>query len=104
MPHSPSLTHTLSQPLTHLRSTLAQLEAESLARQSGFLKRRPRKIPIVDLLLGLCALGGESFLSLERIAAVIGLAARCRYSKQSLHQRLSSTIEPFLVRVALALF
>lgn len=96
--------HALIAPLRHLRSDLAALDAEALARRSGFLRRRPRKIPILDLLLAFCALGAESVLSLERIAAVIGLAAGCRYSKQAFHQRLSRTIEDFLAAVAVALF
>jgi hypothetical protein len=101
---STSLSNVLVQPLLHLRSCLASLDVEALARRSGFLRRRPRKIPIADLLLAFCALGPESVLSLERIAAVIGLAAHCRYSKQALHQRLSKTMEHFLSAVALALF
>lgn len=80
------------------------MDAEALARQSGFLRRRPRKIPVAKLLLAFCALASESVLSLERIATVIGLAAGCRYSKQAFHQRLSQTIERFLAAVAIALF
>ena len=98
------LFNSLVQPLRHLRASLAALDVEGLARRSGFLRRRPRKIPIADLLLAFCALGPESVLSLERIAAIIGLAAGCRYSKQALHQRLSGTLEHFLSAVALALF
>src|SRR5580700_5210553 len=96
---TPALAQTLLQPLHHLRSALAAIPVESLARRTGFLRRRPRKIPVVDLVLAFCALGPESALSLERIAAVVGLAARCRYSKQALHQRLSQTLEGFLQAV-----
>jgi hypothetical protein len=101
---TPAPAQTLLQPLHHLRSALAAIQVESLARRTGFLRRRPRKIPVADLVLAFCALGPESALSLERIAAVVGLAARCRYSKQALHQRLSQTLESFLQAVALALF
>ena len=80
MPHTQPLPNALFQPLQHLRAALAALDAEALARHSGFLRRRPRKIPIGDLLLAFCALAAESVLSLERIAAVIGLAAGCSYS------------------------
>ncbi len=104
MPHSNSLYNALVQPFVHLRSSLATLDAETLARASGFLRRRPRKIPMADLLLGLCALAGESFLSLERIAALIALAAQCSYSKQAFHQRLSEKLQHFLAAVALRLF
>jgi hypothetical protein len=104
MPRTKSLHHALVQPLLHLRSALAGLDAEALARRSGFLRRRPRKIPIADLLLAFCALAAEPVLSLERIAALIGLAAGCSYSKQAFHQRLSKNIERFLGEVAVALF
>ena len=49
------------------RSHLADLRVETLARQSGFLRRSPRKIPILDFLLGLLALSAEPLLSLERL-------------------------------------
>lgn len=93
----------VEQNLRHLRSALTSLDAESLARQSGFLHRLPRKIPIPKFLLALSALAAETTLSLERIAAVIGLAAQTPYSKQALHQRLSPQLEQFLAQVAAAL-
>ena len=99
MPHLKSTQLTLVQPLLQLRRSLATLDVEALARRSGFLRRRPRKIPMPDLLLAFCALAWESVLSLERIAAVIGLAAGCSYSKQAFHQRLSKNIETFLGEV-----
>jgi hypothetical protein len=99
-----SLYLALTKPLLHLRSALTKLDAQALARRSGFLRRRPRKIPMADLLLAFCALAGESVLSLERIAAVVGLVAGCSYSKQAFHQRLSQRIEHFLAAVAVELF
>src|SRR5438132_11662974 len=104
MPHSQSTQLTLVQPLLQLRRSLATLDVQALPRRSGFLRRRPRKIPIPDLLLAFCALAWESVLSLERIAAVVGLAAGCRSSKQAFHQRLSKNIETFLAEAAAALF
>jgi len=104
MPRPQSLHPALTQPLLQLRAALAALHPEALARRAGFLRRRPRKIPILDLLLALCALASESVLSLERVAAVIGLAAGCTYSKQAFHQRLAKNLEPFLAQVAVALF
>jgi hypothetical protein len=87
-----------------IRDRLEQLPAESLARAAGFLRRSPRKIPMPALLAALVALGSETVLSLERIAKVIALAAGVSYSKQALHQRLSSKIEGFLTSVATAWF
>lgn len=103
-PIVPSALQTLADNLHHIRSQLAQLDAETLARQSGFLKRKPRKIPMTDFLLALVALAAEAVLSLERIAAVIGLVAHVTYSKQALSKRLSAQVESFLARVAAALF
>jgi len=103
-PYSPALTQTLAANLQQIRSQLTQLDAEALARQSGFLKRQPRKIPPADFLLALAALAAEATLSLERIAAVISLVARLTYTKQALHKRLNATVENFLAQVATALF
>jgi hypothetical protein len=94
----------VEQNLRHLRCALAGLDSESLARQSGFLQRLPRKIPIPKFLLALAGLAAETTLSLERVAAVIGLAAQTPYSKQALHKRLSPQLEQFLAQVAAALF
>jgi Transposase DDE domain len=90
--------------LTHLRSALAAVDCEGLARQSGFVRRLPRKIPIPKFVLALSALAAETVLSLERIAAVISLAAETPYSKQALHKRLGAQMEGFLAQVSAALF
>jgi hypothetical protein len=90
-----------------LPAALARLQAlnvEALARQSGFLERSPRKIPILKFLTAVLALAPESDLTLEHIAGVIALAAHTTYSKQALSQRLDHQIEPFLAQVITALF
>ncbi len=94
----------VQQNLLHLRSALQEVDSEKLARQSGFLQRLPRKIPIPKLVLALAALAAETTLSLERIATVMGLAAQTSYSKQALHQRLSPSLDDFLAQVAASLF
>jgi len=101
---SNSLCRLVQQNLAHLRSSLSALDCQKLARQSGFLLRSPRKIPILDLVLALAALAAETVLSLERIAAVVGLAAQSTYSKQAFHKRLRPQLEQFLAEVAAALF
>jgi hypothetical protein len=103
-PAAGSLTHALADNLQKIRAQLTQLDTESLARQSGFLKRAPRKIPLTAFLLALVALAAEATLSLERIAAVISLVAKVPYTKQALHKRLNATVENFLTQVAMALF
>jgi hypothetical protein len=45
-----------------------------------------------NFLLALVALAAEARLSLERVAAVIGLLARLSYTKQALHKRLKSLL------------
>jgi len=101
---APTLVASLTQHLRQIRHQLAPLDLDALARQSGFLRRTPRKIPMLDLVLALLALAVECCLSLERVAAVIGLAAGTSYSKQALHKRLTDRIERFVAQVAVALF
>ena len=95
---------TLQQQLPATLAKLQQLEVEGLARQAGFLKRCPRKIPILKFLRGLLAVAPETHLSLEHIASVIGLAAHTTYTKQGLSDRLTPAVEAFLARVITALF
>ena len=103
-PTLPSVRQTLLGHLHQIRSQLAQLDAETLARQAGFLHRTPRKIPMTDFLLALVALAAETMLSLERIAAVVALVAQVPYSKQALSKRLNAQVERFLAQVAAAFF
>jgi hypothetical protein len=100
----PTLATSLAQNLRQIRQQLSQLDLNLPARQSGFLRRSPRKIPMFHFLLGLLALAAECCLSLERAAAVIGLAAQTAYTKQALSKRLNDHLERFLAQVALLLF
>jgi hypothetical protein len=103
-PSAQPLLRSFERSLQRLRSALLALDIEAIARRSGFLRRRPRKIPMADLALALVAVGAEAVLSLERVAHWIGLAAHTSYSKQAFHKRLRHPIEPFLAEVACALF
>jgi hypothetical protein len=96
--------HAFQQQVPATLSKLQDLDVEALARQTGFLERDPRKIPMLSFLQGLLAVAPENDLSLEHIASVIGLAANTTYTKQGLSDRLSRDIEPFLARVITALF
>jgi hypothetical protein len=103
--HPKNIPQVLRSELQSVRQTIQEdLDAEALARSSGFLRRCPRKIPMTDFLLALLALAAESFLTLERVASVIALAAQLSYSKQALHKRLTPAIERFLAQTASALF
>jgi hypothetical protein len=103
LPPPASLRQVLMGDLRRCRAKLEQLDVQACARQSGFLKRRPRKIPLVDFLIALLALSAESVLSLERIAALISLTAKVSYSKQALHKRIGPAIERFLAQTVIAL-
>jgi len=98
------LATSLAEHLQEVRRKLSHCDLNGLARSSGFLRRAPRKIPMLDFLLALLALATECCLSLERVAAVIGLAAGVSYSKQALHKRLTDRLERFLAQVAVSLF
>jgi hypothetical protein len=100
---SGSLKLALQHHLQNLRFQLQHTNLEALARETRFQRRSTRKIPVLKLVLALVALGAETFLSLERVAAVISLAAGVDYSKQAFHQRLGRQLELFLARVATAL-
>jgi hypothetical protein len=103
--HLKNVRQVLSRELDSLRRQIHHdLDAEALARHSGFLRRCPRKIPIADLLLALVGLAAESFLTLQRVASIISLVTHLSYSKQALHKRLTPAIERFLAQVATALF
>lgn len=99
-----SFRHTLESNLHHLKKQLELADLSTLARQCGFLRRLPRKIPVPKFVTGLVALAAETVLCLERVATVIGLAAGSSYSKQALHERLGIKLELFLAQVATALF
>jgi hypothetical protein len=90
----------LQDNLHHLQSQLQHTDLEALARQTRFQQRSIRKIPVLKLVLALVALAAETMLSLERVAAVIALAADAAYSKQAFHQRLGHHLELFLAQVA----
>ncbi len=95
----------LTTQLQNLRQQLREnIDAEALARESGFLRRSPRKVPMADFLLALLALAAESFLTLGRVASIISLAAKLSYSKQALHKRLTPAIERFVAQTATCLF
>jgi hypothetical protein len=99
-PFARAASQTLTSVFQQVRPRLAQIDCDAVARQSGFLIRKTRKIPVVALLLALIALAPQGRISLERIASVTGLAAGCNYAKQAFQKRLKPTIEDFLGRIA----
>lgn len=100
----PNLALLLQQHIQQIYAQLASIDLDNIARQALFLKRLPRKIPMLKLVLALLALATENTLCLERVAILIGQAAGTSYSKQAFHKRLRQSIEAFLARLALCLF
>jgi hypothetical protein len=96
-------TAALTGQVQQLRARLNRIDAEALARQTGFVRRTPRKIPLADWLAALVALATERVPSLEGLAGLLGCAARTSYSKQALHKRLRCRVDDFLAAVAAAL-
>ncbi len=94
----------LQDNLHHLQFQMRDTNLDALARQTRFQKRSSRKIPVLKLVLGLVALAAETVLSLERVAAVIALAADTSYSKQAFHERLGLSLQSFLAQIAATLF
>ena len=82
MQNPPAFLDTLQKQLPLTLAKLQSLDVEALARQSGFLERSPRKIPILKFVEGLLAVAPESGLTLEHIASVMALAANTTYSKK----------------------
>lgn len=99
-----SLAKVFSDNLQQIRDQVLALDSETLARQSGFLKRKPRKIQIPNLLLGLISLASQATLTLPFVVSQISLACGLTYSKQAFSKRLNSTIQCFLGLVAGKLF
>jgi hypothetical protein len=99
-----SLRQTLEHNLRQLEQHLPKTDLTALARQTGFLQRLPRKIPVLKLVLALVALAAETVLSLERVASAISLVAGTSYSKQAFQERLGLKLESFLAQVATVLF
>ena len=64
MQNPPAFLDTLQKQLPLTLAKLQSLDVEALARQSGFLERSPRKIPILKFVEGLLAVAPESGLTL----------------------------------------
>jgi hypothetical protein len=76
-----------------LKQKLQPLAINKLAKQTGFVKRTPKKIKPLNFLLAFfitILTGGNS---LATMAATIGLITRCRLSKQAIDKRIK---QPFL--------
>jgi hypothetical protein len=74
-----------------------------LARQSGFRRRKPKKLKPWTFILSCCLLLAQAPVSLRDWAIVIGVLTNQTYAKQSLFERLGTRAVLFIQSVVLAL-
>ena len=84
------------QLAVQFKEKLQALGVDVLAKQSGFVKRKPRKILPLNFLLGFFKMVLTKSSSCQALAVAIGLAACCRISKQAVHKRLQAPVVAFL--------
>lgn len=85
--------------LDRLQEWLAAQPLQARARQTGFLKRTPRKIPPLLFIQAAILLVGQSVVSLSRWSALLGVLGNCSVSKQSLWERLTKRAVDFLQQI-----
>jgi len=86
-----------------LESALEPLDVNGLARQSRFLRRKPRKLRPLTFIQSCCLLLVNKKTSLRHWAVLIGTLTDQTYAKQSLAERMSSSAVQFVRSVVLAL-
>lgn len=82
-----------------VEEALAEVPVPPLARQSGFERRKPRKLAPLALVQAACKLALQQSVSLRHWAILIGLAARTVLSKQDVKRRLGHGAVAFMVLV-----
>jgi hypothetical protein len=91
MPTPPArLSGELSVCLDRLKSWLAPERLEARARETGFMKRKPKTITPLLFVQSAILLVGESVVSFGRWAVMLGLLGHCTVAKQSLWERVSA--------------
>jgi len=71
-------------------------ELDNLARQSGFVRRKPKKITPLIFLQAAVVLVSQSSVRLSRWAALLGVLGHTRLAKQSLWARINGGAVGFL--------
>jgi hypothetical protein len=79
-----------------LEQKLHKYTIDKIARETEFLKRKPRKIAPLPLLLSLCLMVLTKANSLSGGAATLGLLQGTCLSKQALHKRMNRGLLSFL--------
>jgi hypothetical protein len=84
------------QLAVNLKQKLQLFAINKLAKQTGFVKRTPKKIKPLNFLLGFFIMILTGGNSLSTLAATIGLIANCRLSKQAIDKRIKQPLIQFL--------
>jgi len=81
------------------KERLQALSIDTLATQSGFVKRKPRKIQPLYFLLSFFKVVLTESNSFRALAIAIGLSCCCVVSKQAVHKRVKVPLVKFLEMV-----
>lgn len=90
----PSLPQAIS--VKTLKQKLDLIAIDQLAKSCGFMKRKPKKIFPIHLILSLFLVVLGSGSSLENLASKIGLLSTQTVSKQSVFKRINESLIRFL--------
>ncbi|HWH68312.1 MAG TPA: IS4 family transposase [Candidatus Sulfotelmatobacter sp.] len=88
---------------SQLESALEPLQIDRLARQTGFRRRKPKKLWPLTFLQSCCLLLVEKKVSFRRWAMLIGVLTNKTYAKQSLFERMTGRAVAFVQGVVLRL-
>jgi Transposase DDE domain len=88
---------------SQLESALEPLDLDTLARQTRFCRRKPKKLPPLTFIQSCCLLLVEKQVSFRRWAILIGTLINQTYAKQSLFERMTGRAADFVRSVVLGL-
>lgn len=80
----------------HLKQRLEIMAINKLAIETGFIKRKPKKIDPLNLLTSQFIMSLTNGNSLSTIATALGLICNIRVSKQAIDKRINSSWVDFL--------
>ncbi len=88
---------------SQLESVLEPLHCDALARQTGFQRRKPKKLSALTFIQSCCLLLVEKKVSYRRWAILIGALINQTYAKQSLFEHMNQRAVRFMQSVLQAL-
>ncbi len=88
---------------SQLELALEPLDLNALARQTGFLRRKPKKLWPLTFIQSCCLLLANKRVSLRQWAILIGTLTNQTYAKQSLFERMGGSAAQFMQGVVLGL-